>query len=175
MNNPVLEVRGLRRTFKEGDRAIDVLDGVNLVVQRGELVALLGASGSGKSTLLQAVGLLEGGWVGHISIDGEVCDDLDDAGRTAVRRDKLGFVYQFHHLLPDFTAIENVIMPQLIAGVAAAAARQEAERLLTMVGLGARLTHRPAQLSGGEKRGLRACSGQQASADISRRAYGQSG
>jgi len=147
----VLEVRDLRRTFRQGGVSIDVLRGVDLTVARGEIVALLGPSGSGKSTMLQAVGLLEGGFAGTITIDGVRVETLDAAARTAVRRDKLGFVYQFHHLLPDFSARENVVLPQLIRGTGTAAAQARATLLLTDLGLGARLDHRPAQLSGGEQ------------------------
>ena len=151
MNNHVLEVRDLRRSFVQAGVTIDVLRGVDLTVARGEIVALLGPSGSGKSTMLQAVGLLEGGFDGAISIDGQRVETLDAHARTAVRRDKLGFVYQFHHLLPDFSAAENVVLPQLIRGIASGAARERARLLLTDLGLGERLTHRPAQLSGGEQ------------------------
>ncbi|MGN6374459.1 MAG: ABC transporter ATP-binding protein [Sphingomonas sp.] len=147
----VLAASGLTRSFSQGGHTIDVLRGVDLSIGRGEIVALLGPSGSGKSTLLQAVGLLEGGFGGSIRIGGREAAQLDAAGRTEVRRDFLGFVYQFHHLLPDFTAIENVILPQLIRGTDPAAATERAETLLTALGLGQRLTHRPAQLSGGEQ------------------------
>jgi lipoprotein-releasing system ATP-binding protein len=148
---PVLEVRDLRRSFSQGDVTIHVLRGVNLSVGAGEIVALLGPSGSGKSTLLQAVGLLEGGFEGSIRIAGEEAAKLDNDGRTRVRRDALGFVYQFHHLLPDFNASENVVLPQLIRDVTAEAAQARAAALLTALGLGHRLTHRPSQLSGGEQ------------------------
>jgi lipoprotein-releasing system ATP-binding protein len=151
MNEPILAVSGLRRSFHQGAETIDVLKGVNLTVARGEIVALLGPSGSGKSTLLQAVGLLEGGFEGSIRIAGEEAAKLDNDGRTRLRRDALGFVYQFHHLLPDFTAAENVILPQLIRDAAADVAKARAESLLTTLGLGHRLTHRPSQLSGGEQ------------------------
>jgi lipoprotein-releasing system ATP-binding protein len=147
----VLEVSGLRRSFVQGDVRIDVLRGVNLGVGKGEIVALLGPSGSGKSTLLQAVGLLEGGFEGSIRIAGEEVAELSDSNRTRVRRDTLGFVYQFHHLLPDFNALENVIIPQLVRGATNDAARERAESLLTTLGLGERLTHRPSKLSGGEQ------------------------
>jgi len=120
-------------------------------VGAGEIVALLGPSGSGKSTLLQAVGLLEGGFEGSIRIVGEEAARLDNDGRTRLRRDALGFVYQFHHLLPDFNAAENVVLPQLIHGATAEDARARAESLLTALGLGARLSHRPSKLSGGEQ------------------------
>jgi lipoprotein-releasing system ATP-binding protein len=149
--NNVLEVTDLRKSFRQGGVTIDVLRGVDLSVAPGEIVALLGPSGSGKSTLLQAVGLLEGGFDGSITIDGVRVEKLGAHERTAVRRDKLGFVYQFHHLLPDFSAAENVVLPQLIKGVARAAAVARARLLLTDLGLGERLDHRPAELSGGEQ------------------------
>lgn len=147
----VLDVRGLSRTFHQADVAIHVLRQVDLAIAPGEIVALLGPSGSGKSTLLQAVGLLEGGFEGSIRIAGEEAAKADATGRTRIRRDRLGFVYQFHHLLPDFTAIENVVLPQLIHGAEMPAARDRAESLLTSLGLAQRLTHRPSQLSGGEQ------------------------
>jgi lipoprotein-releasing system ATP-binding protein len=130
---------------------IDVLRGVDFEVRPGEIVGLLGPSGSGKSTLLQAVGLLEGGFQGGIDIEGQPAATVDDKERTRLRRERLGFVYQFHHLLPDFSAVENVILPQLVHGATNAEARERAESLLGALGLGARLTHRPAKLSGGEQ------------------------
>jgi len=147
----VLAVRGLRRSFRQGEVIIHVLNGVDLNVGQGEIVALLGPSGSGKSTLLQAVGLLEGGFEGSIRINGEEAAQLDNDGRTRLRRDALGFVYQFHHLLPDFNAAENVIIPQLVHGAETAAARERAESVLSSLGLAHRLHHRPSQLSGGEQ------------------------
>jgi len=149
--NDVLKVTDLRRAFEQGGVTIHVLRGVDLTVGQGEIVALLGPSGSGKSTLLQAVGLLEGGFEGSIRINGEEAAQLDNDGRTRLRRDALGFVYQFHHLLPDFNAAENVILPQLIHGSDTADARARAESLLTSLGLGQRLTHPPSKLSGGEQ------------------------
>ena len=149
--NDVLKVTNLRRAFEQGGVTIHVLRGVNLAVGQGEIVALLGPSGSGKSTLLQAVGLLEGGFEGSIRINGEEAAQLDNDGRTRLRRDALGFVYQFHHLLPDFNAAENVILPQLIHGSGTDDARARAESLLTSLGLGQRLTHPPSKLSGGEQ------------------------
>jgi lipoprotein-releasing system ATP-binding protein len=146
-----LSVAGLKRSFVQAGVRIDVLRGVDFSVGEGEIVALLGPSGSGKSTLLQAVGLLEGGFEGSIRIGGREVADLGDGARTAMRRDMLGFVYQFHHLLPDFSAAENVVLPQLIRGVAPADARARAESLLGALGLAERLTHRPAKLSGGEQ------------------------
>jgi lipoprotein-releasing system ATP-binding protein len=130
---------------------IDVLRGIDLTVGQGEIVALLGPSGSGKSTMLQAIGLLEGGFEGRIEISGTDASALDGDERTRVRRDSIGFVYQFHHLLPDFTAIENVILPQLVAEKPENEARARATELLSALGLAARLDHRPSQLSGGEQ------------------------
>ena len=147
----VLSVGGLRRSFRQGGQLIEVLRGVDLHVAPGEIVALVGPSGSGKSTMLQAVGLLEGGFEGSIRIAGEEAASLDNDGRTRLRRDALGFVYQFHHLLPEFSAQENVVMPQLIRGLSGREAEARAASLLTTLGLGHRLTHKPAQLSGGEQ------------------------
>ena len=130
---------------------IEVLRGANLTVGSGEIVALLGPSGSGKSTLLQAVGLLEGGFEGSIRIMGVEAARLNSASRTEMRRDQLGFVYQFHHLLPDFNALENVVLPQMIYGAPRADAEARGAALLSALGLGQRLTHRPNQLSGGEQ------------------------
>jgi lipoprotein-releasing system ATP-binding protein len=149
--NEVLAVADLKRSFVQAGVTIDVLRGIDLAVGAGEIVALLGPSGSGKSTLLQAVGLLEGGFEGSIRINGEEAAELDDKQRTRVRRDTLGFVYQFHHLLPDFSAAENVVIPQLIRGATPAQARERAESLLGALGLAERLTHRPSKLSGGEQ------------------------
>ena len=151
MSEPVLQTRDLRRSFTQGDVTLEVLRGVELIIQPGEIVGLLGPSGSGKSTLLQAVGLLEGGFQGSIRLAGREAADLDDDGRTELRRDLLGFVYQFHHLLPEFDARENVVLPQLVRGADMPAAVVRAEQLLTGMGLGARLDHRPAKLSGGEQ------------------------
>jgi lipoprotein-releasing system ATP-binding protein len=147
----VLVTQGLKRNFRQAGVVIEVLRGVDLAVAPGEIVALLGPSGSGKSTLLQAVGLLEGGFEGAISIAGMRVEKLSSSERTRVRREKLGFVYQFHHLLPDFNAQENVVLPQLIAGASTASARERAALLLGDLGLGERLDHRPSQLSGGEQ------------------------
>jgi lipoprotein-releasing system ATP-binding protein len=150
MNEPLC-VEGLSRAFTQGDRTIHVLRGVDLTLKPGEIVALLGPSGSGKSTLLQAVGLLEGGFKGSIRLAGEEAAELDDEGRTRLRRDLLGFVYQFHHLLPEFNAVENVVLPQLVRGTDIKAARERAQQLLDTVGLSERLDHRPSKLSGGEQ------------------------
>ncbi|WP_454882710.1 ABC transporter ATP-binding protein [Sphingomonas oryzagri] len=149
--NEVLKVTGLRRAYEQGGQTIHVLRGVDLAVQQGEIVALLGPSGSGKSTMLQAIGLLEGGFEGSIRIAGEEAAKLDNDGRTRVRRDSLGFVYQFHHLLPDFTAEENVVLPQVIHGATRPQADARAKSLLTTLGLSHRLDHRPSKLSGGEQ------------------------
>ena len=151
MSNPVVKLTGLTRSFEQGGVTIDVLRGVNLAIQPGEIVALLGPSGSGKSTMLQAVGLLEGGFGGRIEIGGTDASALPSDGRTTLRRSHLGFVYQFHHLLPDFTAVENVNLPQLLAGVSTADATARSEQLLSSLGLSERLAHRPSQLSGGEQ------------------------
>ncbi len=151
MNRPVIELSGLTRSFEQGGERIDVLRGVDLSVQPGEIVALLGPSGSGKSTMLQAVGLLEGGFGGRIAIAGVEASALPSDGRTQVRRDHLGFVYQFHHLLPDFTAQENVVLPQLVAGKPRPECDARARELLAALGLGHRMSHRPSQLSGGEQ------------------------
>jgi len=147
----VLQTSGLTKSFTQGGATIDVLRGVDLAIAPGEIVALLGPSGSGKSTLLQAVGLLEGGFQGSIKIAGTEASKLNAHERTVVRRDSLGFVYQFHHLLPDFNATENVVLPQLVHGATRAEADARSAELLTQLGLGHRLTHRPSQLSGGEQ------------------------
>ena len=149
--SPVIAVRDLTRSFTQGEVTIDVLRGIDLAIGPGEIVALLGPSGSGKSTLLQAVGLLEGGFGGSIRIAGQEASNLGNDARTDLRRDQIGFVYQFHHLLPDFTARENVMLPQLIRDVAPEAAWERADHLLGALGLAARLDHRPSKLSGGEQ------------------------
>ena len=151
MNDAVVKLAGLTRSFVQGDIKIDVLRGVDLTINPGEIVALLGPSGSGKSTMLQAVGLLEGGFGGTIAINGTDASTLASDGRTELRRNNLGFVYQFHHLLPDFNATENVVMPQMVVGRAKKEAEARAEELLCALGLAHRLEHRPSQLSGGEQ------------------------
>ncbi|TWJ10185.1 ABC transporter ATP-binding protein [Altererythrobacter ishigakiensis] len=148
---PVVKLRGLKRSFTQGDTLIEVLRGADLDIMPGEIVALLGPSGTGKSTMLQAVGLLEGGFEGSIQIAGKEAATMASDERTKLRREHLGFVYQFHHLLPDFNARENVVMPQMIAGVDERDAEDRAIELLTALGLGHRMDHRPSQLSGGEQ------------------------
>ncbi len=151
VGDAVLHVTDLRRSYEQGGHTIHVLRGVNLSVAPGEIVALLGPSGSGKSTMLQAIGLLEGGFEGSIRIAGEEAARLDNDGRTRVRRDRLGFVYQFHHLLPDFSAQENVVLPLMIHGATRAEADERSRTLLSTLGLSHRLDHRPSKLSGGEQ------------------------
>lgn len=151
MSKPVVQLTDVTRSFEQGGVRIDVLRGVNLAIQPGEIVALLGPSGSGKSTMLQAIGLLEGGFGGSIEIVGTQAGSLSSDGRTTLRREHIGFVYQFHHLLPDFSALENVVLPQLVASVGRADADERATELLTALGLSERLHHRPSQLSGGEQ------------------------
>ncbi|PXW68113.1 lipoprotein-releasing system ATP-binding protein [Blastomonas natatoria] len=151
MSEAVILLTDVRRSFAQGGVTIDVLKGVDLAVGPGEIVGLLGPSGSGKSTMLQAVGLLEGGFTGSIRIAGEEAAQLSSNGRTRLRKTALGFVYQFHHLLPDFTARENVVLPQLIMGRTREEASDRAAELLSRLGLGQRLDHRPSQLSGGEQ------------------------
>ena len=148
---PALELVGVRKVFHQGGVALTVLSGADLALRPGELVALVGPSGAGKSTLLHLAGLLERPDGGSVRIAGEECGNLSDERRTLLRRSSLGFVYQFHHLLPEFSALENVMIPQMIAGVARGAARDKAAGLLRRVGLGERLGHRPARLSGGEQ------------------------
>ena len=147
----ILQLAGLTRHFEQAGVRIDVLRGIDAHLKSGEIVALLGPSGSGKSTMLQAVGLLEGGFGGAIRIDGHDVTDYDQGERTKTRREKIGFVYQFHHLLPDFNAIENVVLPQLIRGTGQAEAEERAADLLGRLGLGERLHHKPSKLSGGEQ------------------------
>lgn len=148
---PTLELKNLHRSFKQGSQTLEVLRGINLDIEKGELVALIGPSGAGKSTMLQIAGLLEQPSKGEIYLDGLKCSKLNDAMRTSLRRDYLGFVYQYHNLLPDFDAAENVMMPLLIAGANPKTAREKAEKLLKRLGLAKRLKHRPAELSGGEQ------------------------
>ncbi len=151
MTQPVLSLVDLKRSFHQGSREIRVLDGASADLFPGQAVALVGPSGSGKSTLLHIAGLLETPDGGKVLIDGQDCSRMSDDQRTAVRRAQLGFVYQFHQLLPEFSALENVVIPQMIQGRSRRAAGERAREMLAMLGLGERLDHRPAELSGGEQ------------------------
>ena len=151
MSEPVLSIRGLERTYVTEAGSLTVLRGVDLDVQPGEIVGLIGPSGSGKSSLLHAAGLLEHPDAGRISILGRDCTGLPERARTQVRLATIGFVYQFHHLLPEFTALDNVALPPMIAGKSRKAAQDRARELLTSLGLGDRTHHAPPQLSGGEQ------------------------
>jgi len=151
MSEPVLVIRGLTRTYVSGGRTLEVLKGADLEVRPGELVGLVGPSGSGKSSLLHAAGLLEHPTAGTIIIDGEDCSQLSDRARTRIRLNEIGFVYQFHHLLPELSALDNVALPLMIAGKPRREAEARATSLLTDLGLAERLTHQPARLSGGEQ------------------------
>jgi lipoprotein-releasing system ATP-binding protein len=146
-----LSVNNLHRTYKQADSELHVLHGVSFEVKAGEMVALMGQSGSGKSTLLQCVGLLDTPTSGEISIAGHSTKQMNESERTALRRVSIGFVYQAHHLLPEFSALENVLLPMMIAGHDKAAAKDRAGKMLAALGLEARASHRPARLSGGEQ------------------------
>ncbi len=148
---PILSVRNLHRSFRSGDNVLHVLAGAEIDIYPGEMVGLVGPSGSGKSTLLHAAGLLETPDQGEVYIDGTECLSLPDNKRTAIRRNEIGVVYQFHHLLREFTALDNVALPQMIAGKSQSGARAEAERLLSIMGLFERMHHQPSQMSGGEQ------------------------
>jgi lipoprotein-releasing system ATP-binding protein len=148
----LLEARGIRKVYVSGDgQPLEVLRGVDVEAHRGEFVAIVGASGAGKSTLLHVLGALDGPTGGDVWLDGSRYADLDERGQAEVRNRKLGFVFQFHHLLREFTAFENVMMPLLIGGMAPRQARSRAEEMLSQVGLAGRMSHRPAELSGGEQ------------------------
>jgi lipoprotein-releasing system ATP-binding protein len=147
----VLRLENVSRRFKEGEGQLEVFSSLNMELAAGEIVALVGPSGAGKSSLLHIAGLLEAPSGGEIYIAGAAASRLPEQERTRIRRDTIGFVYQAHHLLPEFDALENVILPQMIAGKSRADAAVEAARLLGVLGLGKRLTHRPSQLSGGEQ------------------------
>lgn len=151
MIRPVLSVRNLHRSYKSGEGLLKVLAGADIDIFPGEMVGLIGPSGSGKSTLLHAAGLLEKPNAGEVFINGRECLKLPDDERTAIRRERIGMVYQFHHLQKEFTAEENVMIPQMIAGKTSRTARAESRRLLVAMGLGERLSHRPSQMSGGEQ------------------------
>ncbi len=151
MNDPVLELKGVRHGFKQGRTELEVLAGVDLCVREGEIVALVGPSGSGKSTLLHIAGLLETPGGGSVAICGEDAGGMNDDARTKSRREHIGFVYQYHHLLPEFSALENIIVPQVIGGTGRRAASRRAHELLDWLGLSERAAHRPGRLSGGEQ------------------------
>jgi len=156
-NEGGLRLDDVSRRFSQGKVTLEVLKGANLAIRPGEIVALVGPSGAGKSTLLHIAGLLERPDSGEVTLAGEACGRLGDDGRTRLRRLHLGFVYQYHHLLPEFSAVENVVLPQMIAGAGRAAARAKALRLLDTMGLAARAEHRPGQLSGGEQQRVAIC------------------
>ena len=148
---PTLELKNVVKTFKQGASKLEVLKRVDFAIAPGEIVALIGPSGSGKSTMLQIAGLLEKPTKGDVWLDGQRCSKLGDNARTNLRRDYLGFVYQYHNLLGDFSATENVALPQMIAGIGQKVANERAKWLLNRMGLGKRLSHRPSELSGGEQ------------------------
>jgi lipoprotein-releasing system ATP-binding protein len=150
-SGPAFELRQVERTFRQAGETLPVLRGATLALRPGEMVALVGPSGAGKSTLLHIAGLLERPDGGEVVIAGRPCGKMSDSERTSIRRQHLGFVYQFHHLLPEFSALENVMLPQMIADVPRRQARERARHLLSLVGLGGRASHRPARLSGGEQ------------------------
>ncbi len=151
MNNPALVLTDVTKTFQQGENRLEILRGCSFAIHPGELVALVGPSGSGKSTLLHIAGLLEQPSSGTVTIGGADASKANDALRTKLRRQSIGYVYQMHHLLPEFSARENIILPQMIAGVSQSVAGKRADELLALVGLAARAQHRPAQLSGGEQ------------------------
>jgi lipoprotein-releasing system ATP-binding protein len=151
MSDAALRLDGVVRTFHQGGRDLEILRGANLALAPGEIVALVGPSGAGKSTLLHIAGLLERPDGGDVVVDGRNCAGLADGERTRLRRGTLGFVYQFHHLLPEFSALENIVLPQMIAGASKRGAAARARELLEMMGLSDRADHRPARLSGGEQ------------------------
>jgi lipoprotein-releasing system ATP-binding protein len=148
---PAVSLEGIARRYRQGDATLEILRGADLALWAGQSVALIAPSGAGKSTLLHIAGLLEHADGGEVLIGGVATADLSDAERTHIRRNEIGFVYQFHHLLPEFSALENVMLPQMIRGHARAEAERRARELLTYLGLKARLSHRPAELSGGEQ------------------------
>lgn len=156
-SGPVFTLSDVGRRYAQGDNWLTVLRGVDLTINAGEIVALVGPSGSGKSTLLHIAGLLDRPDKGEVQIAGTTCSQLDSDARTMMRRRAVGFVYQFHHLLPEFTALENVMMPMRIAGITVEAAEPRARDLLKRLGLGERITHRPSELSGGEQQRVAIC------------------
>ena len=152
-----LRLEGIERTYVQGHRRIEVLQGADMTLEPGEIVAMVAPSGAGKSTLLHIAGLLDTPSAGRVAIGGHDMSGLDERARTAARRSEIGFVYQFHHLLPEFSAAENVMLPQLIAGASRGAARKRAADLLERTGLATRASHRPAELSGGEQQRVAFC------------------
>jgi lipoprotein-releasing system ATP-binding protein len=157
MSEQILRLDGLKRGFAQGREQLHVLNGASLSLNRGEIIALVGPSGSGKSTLLHIAGLLEFPDGGEVWLKGEACSKLSDDKRTALRRRDVGFVYQYHHLLPEFSALENVILPQMIAGTSRDDAAKRAKELLAKLNLSGREEHRPGQLSGGEQQRVAIC------------------
>ena len=151
MSEPVVKLMGVERTYRQGEKHLHVLQGADLRILPGEIVALVGPSGAGKSTLLHIAGLLEDPDQGEVTVTGQECSQLSDDERTALRRTKIGFVYQFHHLLPEFSALENIMIPLMANGIEKRRARDAAFKLVEGVGLSDRFSHRPAQLSGGEQ------------------------
>lgn len=158
MTDPVLELRGVEKTYNPGKAIeVSVLKGADLTIERGEIVALIAPSGAGKSTLLHVAGLLDQATKGEVCLNGQSLSAASDSKRTRARRNQIGFIYQSHHLLPEFSALENVVLPQLANGAAEKAAKQRAEDLLTQVGIGERMHHRPAELSGGQQQRVAFC------------------
>ena len=151
MTDTVLQIDGVRKHYKQGDNILSILNGADFTLRKGETVALVAPSGAGKSTLLHVAGLLEHPDAGEVFVNGRASSGLNDDARTAMRRSDIGFVYQFHHLLPEFTALENVMMPQMIAGLTQKDASERAHQLLDYMRIGHRAEHRPAELSGGEQ------------------------
>lgn len=151
IEDPVLRLAAVDKSYREGEGSLPILRGAAMELYAGEVVALVAPSGAGKSTLLHIAGLLERPDSGEVVISGKACGKMDDKARTAMRRTAIGFVYQFHHLLPEFSAEENIVLPQMIAGVSRSQAKARARELLGLVGLAQRASHRPAQLSGGEQ------------------------
>jgi lipoprotein-releasing system ATP-binding protein len=151
MAAPIIELRGVERHYVQGPRRLTILNGADFSLNRGEMVALVAPSGTGKSTLLHTAGLLERPDAGDVILSGRACGRLSDEERTAIRRNDVGFVYQFHHLLPEFSALENIMMPQLVKGLSRAEAGKRAEQLLDYMQIGQRGHHRPSELSGGEQ------------------------
>ena len=149
--NELLELKGISRRYHQGERELVILDAADMILGRGQMVALVAPSGAGKSTLLQLAGLLEKPDEGDVILDNKSCGTLSDDARTAIRRNEIGFVYQFHHLLPEFSALENIMLPQLVRGLSQAAASERASQLLDYMKIGHRAEHRPSELSGGEQ------------------------